>query len=165
MKELSRFQISKSKIRSHTISQLLAFNQKTDVYDLCLTNADVKALIVTQENALTQNGRYEFGTGIIMKIVFAFCDSPYLTQENYAETIHDLIEIFYHFKNDTLDAIDDDTLIELMKTYFDEVCEGSLELLKMKDLETMAQNLRKEKSDFKTVRNAHHWYEWEEWND
>lgn len=165
MKELSLFQISKSKNRSHTISQLLAFNEKTDIYGIRLTGADAKALISTQENALAQNGRFDFGTGIIVKIVFAFCDSPYLTQENYAETIHELIEIFYHFKNETLEALDDDTLIELMKEYFDEVCEGSLELLEMKDLETMAQNLREGKSDFKTVREGHHWYTWEEWND
>lgn len=165
MKELSLFQISKSKNRSHTISQLLAFNEKTEVYGIRLTSADAKALISSQENALAQNGRLDFGAGIIMKIVFAFCDSPYLSQENYAETLHDLIEIFYHFKNETLDALDDDTLIELMKEYFDEVCEGSLELLEMKDLETMAQNLREGKTDFKTVREVHHWYTWEEWND
>ena len=112
-----------------------------------------------------KNYRFEFGTDTVSKLIFAFSDSPYLTQSHYAETLHDLIELFYYFKSETSEALDDDTLIALMKDYYDHVCEGSMELLEMKDLETMARNLREGKSDFKTVREAHHWYEWEEWNE
>lgn len=48
---------------------------------------------------------------------------------NYVETLHELIEIFYFYKNETLDLISDDELIKFMKNSFDGKCQGSLELL------------------------------------
>ena len=37
--------------------------------------------------------------GVIEKIILAFCDSPYISMHNYEETIHELLEIFYYYKN------------------------------------------------------------------
>lgn len=147
------------------VSKLLSLNAVTENFGLLLTESDAIEIIQTQKNSLKKNYRFEFGTDTVSKLIFTFSDSPYLTQSHYAETLHDLIELFYYFKSETSEALDDDTLIALMKDYYDHVCEGSMELLEMKDLETMARNLREGKSDFKTVREAHHWYEWEEWNE
>lgn len=41
----------------------------------------------------------------------AFCNSPYISNENYEDTLHELIGMFYDFKNDTWDAVTDDELI------------------------------------------------------
>jgi hypothetical protein len=71
-----------------------------------------------------------------------FCESPYLSQFNYAATLNDLIETFYYFKNETLDEISDDELISLMKKYFDGRCQGSIELLQNRGLESLARNIR-----------------------
>lgn len=147
------------------VSKILSLNAMTEKAGLLLTQTDATELVQTQRNSLRSNHRFDFGSDTIYKLAFTFSDSPYLTQSNYTETLHDLIELFYHFKSETQEALDDDTLIELMKDYFDNICEGSLELLAMKDLETMAQNLREGKTDFKSVRESHNWYEWEEWNE
>jgi hypothetical protein len=61
---------------------------------------------------------------------------------NYAETIRELTEIFYSYKNETLDMISDNELIKFMRNSFDGVCQGSLELLSERELARMARNLR-----------------------
>ena len=68
--------------------------------------------------------------GIIDKLIKKFCDSPYINQENYAETVYKLVEIFYEYKNETMDLISDDELIELMKKFFDGIAGGDLEYKK-----------------------------------
>jgi hypothetical protein len=61
---------------------------------------------------------------------------------NYAETLHELIEMFYYYKNETLDLMSDEDLIKFMKGSFDGKCQGSLELLSGRELANMARNLR-----------------------
>ncbi|MEG2117744.1 MAG: DUF6323 family protein, partial [Clostridia bacterium] len=90
---------------------------------------------------LISNGRFELGGGIITKIINAFCRSPYITQSNYAQTINELIELFYYFKTETKDKVDDDSLIEFMSNSFDNVCQGSVELLGTRELERVARNI------------------------
>ena len=50
----------------------------------------------------------EFGKGILDKIIFAFCDSDFIYQESYAETIARLQSIFFLFKNESMDELTDD---------------------------------------------------------
>ena len=55
-----------------------------------------------------------------MKILLeAFCDSPYIMQSNYEETLEELQDIFYFFKGEAMEQISDDELIEFMKRDFD----------------------------------------------
>lgn len=56
----------------------------------------------------------EFGEGIAPKIIREFCDSNYIDQGNYVESIIRLQEIFYLFKNEMNDEITDDELLHLM---------------------------------------------------
>ena len=78
---------------------------------------------------LKETGRIEFREGIIDKLIKEFCDSPYTNQENYAETVYELLEMFYEYKNETMDLITDDELIEFMKKSFDGIAQGDLEYL------------------------------------
>ena len=73
--------------------------------------------------------RIEFGDGIAAKLVLAFADSPYLTQENYADTIASLLVLFDTFKNELRDAYNDRELLTFMRGAFDGECAGSLEIL------------------------------------
>ncbi len=100
------------------------------------------ALVETRSHALKENGRIEFGGGVIDKIINEFCNSPYLSMHNYEETLHELLEIFYYYKNETLDLIGDEKLIRYMKNAFDGACQGSLELLSGRELYKLARNLR-----------------------
>jgi hypothetical protein len=50
--------------------------------------------------------------------------------------------MFYYFKNETLDEIDDDDLILLMETCFNGVCQGSADLLRDSVLEVISRAVR-----------------------
>lgn len=130
------------------ITEIINCNKITCGYGLMLTNADAKTLVETRSEALSSNGRIEFKGGIINKLIIEFCDSPFLSQFNYADTLNELVETFYYFKNETLDEICDDELISLMKEYFDQNCQGSIELLQNRELETLAHNIRYGISDY-----------------
>jgi len=129
-------------IQKQAINEILKCNDLTEHYGLILTHSQAIELFETRSYALNANGRIEFGGGIIDKFIKIFCDSPYLYMQNYAGTLHELIEIFYFYKNETLDLISDDDLIKFMKSCFDGSCQGSLELLAARELSKMARNLR-----------------------
>ncbi|GAA0075826.1 DUF6323 family protein [Clostridium sp. CTA-5] len=123
-------------------------NELTSEYGLTLHEDDIKEIIKTRNVVLEKSGRIEFNGQIINKIIVSFCDSPYISQYNYSYTINELVEIFYNYKNETLDYISDDELIEIMKKYFDNYCQGSLELLEGKVLYKIADNIRNGVKDY-----------------
>lgn len=134
--------ISNSIITKQAILEIQQINERTLEYGLKLSEKDIKVILETRSEALVSNGRVEFGGGIITKIISSFCDSPYIMQNNYVETIDDLIETFYYYKNETMEEISDDELIEFMKEYFDNRCQGDLELLRYKYLDKIAHNIK-----------------------
>lgn len=138
--ELSLF--SGPLIIKQSVEAVMSCNDLTLKFGLSLTEQQALSLVETRGLALRENGRIEFGGGIIDKIIFEFCDSPYLAMYNYEETLHDLLEIFYYYKNETQDLISDDALIKYMKNAFDSICQGSLELLSGRELYRLAKNLR-----------------------
>ncbi len=129
-------------IQKQAATEVFQCNNFTERFGLTLTQAQAGELVETRSIALCDNGRIEFGGGAIDKIIKEFCDSPYISMDNYTETIHDLIEIFYYYKNETMDLISDDDLIKFMKLSYDGVCQGSLDLLLGRELYILARNLR-----------------------
>lgn len=129
-------------INKQTFLEIQKCNDETLEYGLKLSEEDIKIILETRKESLIKTGRVEFGGGLIQKIILAFCDSPYISQYNYIETIDDIIETFYYYKNETMDEIGDDDLISLMKNYFDNECQGSLDLLKYKYLDNIAHNVK-----------------------
>lgn len=134
--------ISPTLIQKQAVMEIEKCNDFTATFGLILTHYDAVELVETRTLALKNNERIEFGGGIIEKIIRKFCDSPYLSKHNYVETLHDLIELFYYYKNETLDLMTDDDLIEFMRKSFNGSCQGSLELLSGRELANMARNLR-----------------------
>lgn len=130
------------------LNDILKCNESTREYGLKLSEKDIKEIINTRNLALEKSGRIEFNGQIVDKIIMAFCNSPYISQYNYSDTINELVEIFYNYKNETLDYIGDDELIEIMKEYFDNYCQGSLELLEGKVLYKIADNIRNGVKDY-----------------
>lgn len=129
-------------IQKQAVSEIVNCNNYTEQFGLALTQAQAIELAETRSSALKNSGRIEFGGGVIDKIIKEFCDSPYISMRNYAGTLHELIEIFYYYKNETMDLISDDDLIKFMKSSFDGVCQGSLDLLSGRELYLFAKNLR-----------------------
>ncbi|MEL7660782.1 DUF6323 family protein [Acetobacterium wieringae] len=129
-------------IEKQAVSEVLLCNKITADYALVLSEEQALELVETRSDSLKNVGRVEFGGGIIEKVILTFANSPYISQHYYAEIINDLVEIFYYFKNETLDLMSDDDLIGTMKKYFDGVCQGSLDQLKFRELERVARNVR-----------------------
>lgn len=129
-------------LEKQSVADVMKCNELTAKYGLSLTESQAIALVGTRITTLKEIGRIEFGGGVINKIIDAFCDSPYFSIHQYEETLHELIKIFYHCKNETLDLICDDELIASMKKSFDGICQGSLELLAGRELENLCRNLR-----------------------
>ncbi len=124
------------------IAQVLDTNQYTERFGLALTNEDAQLLLQERTNALRTEQRVEFGQGILPKIIYMFCDSAYITQANYRDTLIRLQEIFYLYKNEMLDEITDDELLEFMKEQFEGVCYGDLDYLEGTCLDIFAQAIR-----------------------
>ena len=112
-----------------TMDKILACNKYTEKYGLLLTKQQAIALSQTHISALRENKRIEFRGGIVDKLILAFCDSPYISKNDYEDTIHDLINLFYELKDNTWETISDKDLIEFMKHSFNNYCHGSKELL------------------------------------
>ena len=131
-----------SLIQKQAVDEIEKCNEYTSKFGLTLSRQDAIRLVETRNSSLKSCGRIEFGGGVIDKLIKEFCDSPYISKHNYVETLNELIEIFYFYKNETLDLISDDELIKYMKNSFDGKCQGSLELLAERELDKMARNLR-----------------------
>ena len=101
-------------------------NEITMKYGVTLSDTQIENLINKRFESLKNTGRIEFGDGILKELIEAFCDSPYIIQENYEETLEELQDIFYFFKGEAMDQIADDELIEFMKEYFNGECQGSI---------------------------------------
>ncbi len=110
-----------------TMAELRECNELTVFYGLYLSEEQIREVAGRRFEALKSTGRVEFGGGILKKLLTAFRSSPYLTRENYEDAILELQDSFYYFKNESMDRIPDDELIEFMKEKFDGVCQGSLE--------------------------------------
>lgn len=124
------------------ITQVLETNEYTQKYGLILNKNDAVLLAEARLDILKSEQRIEFGKGILSKIIYAFCDSSYIMQENYSDSLIRLQEIFYTYKNEMMDEITDDELLEFMREQFDSVCYGDFDYLEGTCLDIFAQVIR-----------------------
>ena len=124
------------------INELRECNELTAPFGLTLSEAQMQSLVERRFNALRDTGRIEFGEGILKKLIYSFCDSPYLTQGNFEETIIELQDSFYYYKNESMDRFSDDELIEFMNTVFNGRAQGSLDYLSGTSLEDLCRYAR-----------------------
>ena len=98
-------------------------------YGLSLTDAQITSLVRSRMDTLAYTGRIELGESVLPKLIYTFCDSPYLQRDTYAETLAALQELFYTLKNEVEDAMSDDELIQAMLQIYHHKAQGSLEYL------------------------------------
>ena len=128
--------------KNQAIAELQDCNYVTSRYGLTLTQTQINNLVEQRFEVLKSTGRIEFGQGILKKLAEAFCDSVYITQENYEEILASLQELFYYFKNESLDELSDDELIDYMRRAFDGPCQGSIDYLGETALEELCRGTR-----------------------
>ena len=127
-------------------SELSACNGITGKYGLCLSESAVLAIAQKRSETLLETGRVEFGESVIPKLIEAFCDSPYLLQDDYEETLCALTEAFYSFKNDCFDRLTDDELIACLRACYD-AYEGGLDAVCSLTIEELARGRRLDDAD------------------
>ncbi|MGB8456025.1 MAG: DUF6323 family protein [Anaerocolumna sp.] len=140
--EDNMFELMQMKKQENEIAALISCNEKTGQFGLVLTNEEARELVIGRNESLKKNERVEFGSGILEKLIFSFCDSQYINQESYAETLTELQDIFYMFKNEANDNLTDDELMTFMKEQFESVCTGDIDYLADTCLERFAQAVR-----------------------
>jgi len=111
------------------MTTLQSCNALSARYGLTLSRVDMQVLAEKQAETLRNTGRIEFGHGPYEKLIYAFCDSLYLTQADYAETLSKLCTMFYHFKSESGEQWSDDELIDSMKRLYNGECHGSPDLM------------------------------------
>lgn len=124
------------------LESLMETNRASKPYGLVLSAQDAKLILSNRISTLKEMERVEFGAGITRKIIYEFCDSQYIYQDQYVDTIIRLQEIFYLYKNEMLDEITDEELLHFMKEQFETICYGDLEYLESTCLQNFAQAIR-----------------------
>ncbi len=124
--------------RQEMLTKTLETNEKSERFGLTLTRQDAELLL--QERG--KQKRVEFGGGILPQLIDTFCDSDFICQSNYVETLVRLQEIFYLYKNEVQDNLTDDELLHLMKEQFEFLCFGDLDYLEGTCLSNFAQAVR-----------------------
>ncbi len=129
-------------MRTQTVLELMKANELTERFGLTLSPGQIARVADRRFEALKNTGRVEFGRGILRELIEAFCDSPYVRQEEYEETVSELIDSFYYFRGESDGLIPDSDLIDCMRRYFDGVCQGSLEFLNGATLSDLIRDTR-----------------------
>ena len=124
------------------IKQILAVNEYSEQYGLSLSREDTELLLAERRNVLKRERRVEFGQSILPQIIYTFCDSSYIIQDNYLDVLIRLQEIFFLYKNEMQDEITDEELLNFMKEQFDGVCCGDPDCLEGTCLDIFAQAIR-----------------------
>lgn len=127
---------------TNQLAKVVETNQYTERFGLTLSEQDAQLILEHRKAALREQRRVEFGESIVPKIIREFCDSAYIDQENYVDTLLRLQEIFYLYKNEMNDEITDDELLHLMKEQYELLCFGDLEYLESTCLSDFAQAIR-----------------------
>lgn len=125
-------------VEKSEIGHTLACNDKTSRYQLHLTSGDVQELIVSRREKLRELELVELKEGILPQLVESFADSPYLFQDSYVNDLDSLQYLFYRFKGDRTD----EEMLELMRNAYDNICQGSMNLL-VQHLEGLEQEAQK----------------------
>ena len=124
------------------IRKVMESNQYTEQYGLTLSEQDAKILAQERKSTLIEQKRVEFGESILPRIIYEFCDSAFISQSNYVESLTRLQEIFFLYKNEMLDEISDEELLNFMKEQFETVCFGDFDYLEGTCLDIFAQAVR-----------------------
>lgn len=124
------------------IQKVMESNQYTEQYGLTLSAQDAEVLTQERKSTLMEQKRVEFGESILPRIIYEFCDSAFISQSNYVESLVRLQEIFFLYKNEMLDEISDEELLNFMKEQFETVCFGDFDYLEGTCLDIFAQAVR-----------------------
>ena len=95
---------------------------------LLRTRGEVLQLCEKRNEVWVQCERLELNGGIMEQLIDTFIDCPYITRDEFADVMDELIEVFYTMKNECSDLIDDQHLMHYMRKQLDE-CHGVIVMM------------------------------------
>lgn len=113
----------------YVAKELMELSDKTEEYGIVLSGRDCQEIAEFRAAALAENERIEVGVGAVKRIIEEFCDSGYVNQNNFKETVEGLLECFYTIKSETDDKVSDDEAIEFLKYLFETEAGGDINKL------------------------------------
>jgi hypothetical protein len=126
----------------YQIEQIIKANEFSKEYGLTLTKEEATVLAQCGRSTLKTERRVEFGDSIMPKLIRAFADSSFINKDNYADILVRLQDIFYLYKNESMDMVSDDDLISIMKNAYERESGGDLQYLEGTALEVFARKVR-----------------------
>ena len=142
------------------VENLVDLNAKANNYGLVITENIAREIMLYRQAALIENERVEFKSDAITRLTSAFLQTRYINQEDFADVMGEIINLFYFIKTETGNFFTDDELISEMLKVFTETCFGSIEVMQSKGLEKI---LRKDKFDDKDIWNDYENKNWEDY--
>ncbi len=115
------------KINENELQDINRFTAKENLY---LTTKEISQLKEKRNDILKNIGCIEIN-GILEEIILEFCDSPFIEQSNYYETILKLVDIFYLYQTTYRFKFTDEQIIKYLRRTFD-YYGGSEEILEDK---------------------------------
>ena len=123
---------------------LIDLNSQTYEYGLVLTVKQVNRLTDCVQKALRESDRVEIGAGIMPVLAAEFCTSVFVTRENYAAALEELIHVFFQVKTAVCDRISDRDLVRLLKDYYENKAFGSVEIMRDRDIDRLIKYIEME---------------------
>ena len=110
--------------------KILGLNGKLSENGLVLSEKQALSIAEARESSLSSNGRIEFSGKTAEKIILEFGSSAFVDGASFADTVCELIDIFYYLRNCYPEnRLSDDRLISVMRECFDGECGGDPGLL------------------------------------
>lgn len=138
---LNQMQLSDTTAMKDALAEL---NGRTAEYGLVLTVKQVNRLSDSVHRALRESDRVEIGEGILPVLAEEFSTSPFVTSENYAPLLEELVYIFFQVKTAVCDSVSDKDLVRLLRDFYENKAMGSVELLRDRDVDLLVKFIETE---------------------
>ena len=109
--------------------ELILLNEKTAEYGITLSERDCAEIAEFRAESLRESERIEIGVGAVQRIIEEFCDSGYISQRSFKDTVEGLLECFYTIKSETDDKVSDDEALRFLKYLFETEAGGDVSRL------------------------------------
>ena len=100
-------------------NEILKINEDSALYGLTLSSKDIEDVVKYRGESLKTYGRIELNIDVTKKIMEKLYTSQYTNKEDYVEKINDIQDIFYYLKNETLDEISDNEIMDIISEFYE----------------------------------------------
>lgn len=136
------------------LATIMESNSYTQEFGITLTEDDARLMVIGKNESLKQYQRVELGESMLKKIIFTFCDSQYVDNNNFKDIMIELQDVFYLFKNESDDQLTDDELLIFMKEQFETICMGDVDYLSGTCLERFSRAIRSGYMDYQETEGS-----------